>query len=83
MTPPDAEPPLARSCDEFRAKLRALAHARREAEAQQAQLKRPGGVITDGARWDALNKARIDLLAERFRYVEGAKAADCGIVMTD
>jgi len=73
---PFVEKPLQLSCDEINAELDKLRTAEKDDVAEQAKLRR-GATITNGARWDELNKARIDRLWSFKRFTDGAKAASC------
>ncbi len=73
---PFIEQPLQLTCEEIAAELAKLRMAEKEDVDAQASLRR-GDTITDGAKWDALNKSRIDRLWSFKRYADGQKAANC------
>ena len=67
------------SCAEYQAKITEMQKLEAgRVEAMQA-LRRPDGVITDGARHSELNQARISMLWDWKYFNDGAKDAGCGI----
>lgn len=67
------------SCELYQAKLSELARLDRERVAAMRALRKDDRTITNGARYDALNQQRIDMLWEWKHFNDGAKANGCTI----
>lgn len=65
------------SCAEYQAKLDEISRLDEERSAAMNALKRPGGVVSDSAKYSRLNQQRIEMLWDWKLYTEGAKKAGC------
>jgi hypothetical protein len=65
------------SCEAFGKKIDKMAALDDKRVAEMQTLKRSGGLIVDGARYDAINQQRIAMLWEWKYITDGAKAAGC------
>lgn len=67
------------TCPEFQARIEQLRQLDKDRSDAMAALRRPGGVITDGAAHATLNQQRIDMLWEWKLHTQGAAKAGCAI----
>lgn len=67
------------SCAEYQTKIDEMQSLDKQRVSAMQALKRPDGVVTDGAKHNELNQQRIDMLWDWKYYNDGAKAAGCQI----
>jgi hypothetical protein len=67
------------SCDAYAAEIAKMNKLDAERSAEMDGLRRPGGVIVNGARFREVNKLRLDMLWDLKFYNDGAKAAGCAV----
>jgi hypothetical protein len=67
------------SCAAFQKKIDELVALDATRAAAMRALKRSDGVVSDGAKYNAINQQRIDMLWEWKYATDGAKAAKCEI----
>jgi hypothetical protein len=65
------------SCAEYQAEIDKMRRQAERRTAEQQALKRPDGVITNGARHAELNRQGLDMLWDWKYFNDGAKAAGC------
>jgi hypothetical protein len=68
------------SCSEYQAKIDDMTRLDKERSDAMRALKRPDGLVTDGAEHTRLNQQRIDMMWDWKLYTDGAKKAGCTIV---